>query len=74
MSNPTPLTNIQYFVKFIGDQHVALAKAHTDEEVEILLLNHYEATTEDFYDWVLQQTQPLNTVKTATQAYTYALN
>ncbi|MEM6282731.1 MAG: hypothetical protein AAF787_11100 [Chloroflexota bacterium] len=46
----------RYFVKFIGDKHVTIAKAHNVAEAAVLIDNQYEETTEFFYNWVRQQT------------------
>ena len=50
---------IRYFVKFIGDKFVTLAKAHDDAEASTLIHNQYEETTESFYNWVRTQTAQL---------------
>jgi hypothetical protein len=47
----------RYFVKFIGEKHVTIAKAKSPNEVETLRRNHYEETTHTFYSWVYQNTQ-----------------
>ena len=46
----------RYFVKFIGEQYVTLAVAHSDEEAAVLLANQFEPTTEEFYHWLQEQT------------------
>jgi hypothetical protein len=46
----------RYFVKFIGDKNVTLAVAYKPAEVEMLRRNHYEETTQSFYQWVQQHT------------------
>jgi hypothetical protein len=50
---------IKYFVKFIGDRNVTLAKARDHEQEQILRHNNYEETTEEFYQWVRSETQPV---------------
>lgn len=47
----------RYFVKFIGDKHVTVAKAQNPYQAEILLNNQYEETTLAFYTWVQQNTR-----------------
>ena len=42
----------RYFVKFIGDTFVTVAKAQDAAEAQTLIDNQYEETTDDFYDWV----------------------
>lgn len=46
----------KYFVKFIGDKNVTLAKAHDSHEEEVLVDNNYEETTQQFYNWLRSQT------------------
>jgi len=46
----------RYFVKFIGDKHVTLAKAQTRAQAETLKSNQFEETTAQFYRWVQAQT------------------
>ncbi len=50
----------KYFVKFIGDKHVTVAVARNEEEAQTLSRNHFEETTETFYNWVRSNTQPLS--------------
>ena len=50
----------RYFVKFVGDTFVTVAKAHSDTEAETLLDNQYEETTEEFFDWVRSNTSELS--------------
>lgn len=49
----------KYFLKFIGDKNVTLAKAHDHEQEQILRRNNYEETTEEFYQWIWAETQPV---------------
>lgn len=49
----------QYFVKFIGDKNVALARAHNAHEAEVLRRNQYDACSRDFYQWVISNTAML---------------
>jgi hypothetical protein len=53
----------RYFVKFIGDKHVTIAKAATQNETEILRRNQYEETTENFYQWLSQNTRRIEEAK-----------
>ena len=46
----------RYFVKFVGEKHVTVAKARTAQEVETLLTNQYEETTESFFNWIRDNT------------------
>ncbi|MCI0712636.1 MAG: hypothetical protein L0154_20945 [Chloroflexi bacterium] len=48
--------DIQYFVKFIGDKHVTVAKAYNENEAKVLRTNQYEKTTPQFYEWVRSKT------------------
>ncbi len=48
----------RYFVKFVGEKHVTVAKARNTQDVETLLRNQYEETTEIFYNWVRENTAP----------------
>lgn len=50
----------RYFLKFIGDKHVTLAVAHTNNEAELLIHNQFEETTAEFYAWVRSQTTKLS--------------
>lgn len=59
MANPNP-NDTRYFVKFIGDKNVSLAKAHTEQEAELLRRNQYESASESFYNWVRQNTRPVD--------------
>ncbi len=51
----------KYFVKFIGDKNVTLAKAHNRHQENILRRNNYEQTTEQFYQWVRSHTRLMTT-------------
>jgi hypothetical protein len=51
--------DVQYFVKFIGDRYVTVAKARSSSEADTLRRNQYEPTTPEFYHWVRDNTRPL---------------
>ena len=53
------MINVQYFVKFIGDRHVTVAKAYSEYEADVLRRNQYEPTTPEFYEWVRRTTRPV---------------
>ena len=50
----------RYFVKFIGDKHVTLAVANSNNEAETLIRNQFEETTPEFYSWVQSHPQKLH--------------
>lgn len=49
----------QFFVKYIGDRYVTVAKAKTEQEAHILHSNDYQTCSESFYKWVIENTRKL---------------
>jgi len=57
------MNTTQYFVKFISDKNVTIAKAETETDAKILMQNQYEPTTPEFYQWVIENTTRIDQAK-----------